>query len=147
MTANGSAHPAIELMEGAQDNGLAIMVAGLIGQNLLDQPGLAQRFAQMAGRVALVAQDAGVALTLHFQRGELRVWNGIVGMPDLTVVTGSDEIVSLSLLETTRFGLPDPRGEHLRKIARALTRDQLRIYGVFRHLPLLLQLSRLLTVH
>lgn len=144
---NVAAHPAIELMEGTENNGLAAMVAGLIGQNLTDQPALTRPFTELTGRVALVAQDVGVALTLHFRGGSLDVHNGIVGMPDLTVVTGSDEILSLSLLETTHFGLPDPRGEHLRKIARALLSDQLRIYGVVRHLPLLLRLSRILAVH
>lgn len=136
----------VELIGNANDNGLAMMLATLIGQNLTDHPELLDGFAQVRGRVALVAEDAEVSLTLHFRGGKLDVFDGILGTPDLTIRTGSDEIISLSLLESTLFGLPDPRGEHMQKVAKAVYDGRLRIHGLPTHLPLLLRMSKILAV-
>ena len=102
---------AIKFAPGAEDNGLATMVAGLIEQNLADRPDKRADFERLAGRVAIVAEDAGVALTLEFARGTLTVHDGVAGVPDVSVRANSDDVINLSLVELLpRFGLPDPRG-------------------------------------
>ena len=138
----------IELTPSAQNNGLATMVAELILQNLKDRPNKRGDFERLRGRIGIVAEDAGVALTLEFSGNMLTVHDGIAGVPDLTVRAQSDDILQMSLLELTpRFGLPDLRGEAARQIAAKSREGRVRIFGALLHLPMLLRLTRLMSVH
>src|SRR5689334_22558780 len=101
----------IELDTAAQSNGLALMVTDLILQILKEHPGKREDFARLRGRVAIVAEDAEVAMTLHFEGNMLTVYDGIEGIPDVTVRACGEDIVQLSLLSMTKLGLPDLRGE------------------------------------
>ena len=136
----------VEFVGSACDNGFANMVGTLISQNIEDHHELAQDLIRMRGRVALVAEDVGVSLTLQFANGQLFIHDGIVGLPDVTLRAGSDEILSLSLIESTPLGLPNVRGENLQKVAKALWQGRLRLYGLAANLPLVVRLSRLMAV-
>lgn len=146
--------PVVELAPGAHDNGLASMLAELVVANLLDNPAKAHDFTRLGGRVAIIAEDAGVSLTLHFQHGKLVVHDGIAGLPDVTIVAPSDEVMKLSLVELreVRLGrdrtlaLPDPRGENARAIQKAVLERRVRIHGLLSNLPLLLRLTRVMSV-
>src|SRR5262245_53615389 len=105
------------------------MLATLMAQNLADHPERGRAFARLAGRVAIVAEDAGVALTLEFQRGRLVVHDGIVGIPDLTIRGGFEQIGDMSRMENIG-PFPDPRGEVNRAMVRALRERKLRIFGL-----------------
>jgi hypothetical protein len=131
----------------AEENGLALMVAGLILQNLQEHQRKRDDFARLRGRVAIVAEDAGVAMTLAFQGNMVTVSDGIVGVPAVTVRARSEDIVQLSLLELTPLGLPDPRGTAAREIFQKSQAGHVRVYGSQLHIPLLLRLSRLLSVN
>ena len=124
----------VEWIGNASDNGLASMIGTLISQNLEDHQELRSDLARMHGRVALIAEDVGVSLTLEFTNGKLFIH------------AGSDEILSLSLVESTDLGLPDLRGEHLQKVAKGLWQGRLRLYGFVVNLPLLVRLNRLMAV-
>ncbi len=138
----------IELAPGASENGLATMLADLLRQNLADKPHKRADFARLAGRVAIVAEDAGVALTLEFDRGRLVVHDGIVGIPDVTVRAPSDDVMAMSLVELTpRRALPDPRGETMRKLWQGMRGDRIHIHGALLHAPLMLRLTRVMSVH
>ena len=137
---------AIELSPGADENGLAIMMATMVSQNLQDHPDRKPVFDKLEGRVAIVAEDADVALTMHFSHGLLRLYDGIVGIPDLTIRSGSEVIADLSRMETGRFGLPDPAGEVNRAMAQAVRDGRLRIFGLPGGLPLLARLGTVLSV-
>ena len=133
---------------GAEQNGLASMVAGLILQNLQDHPKKRDDFARLRGNVSIVAEDAGVAMTLEFAGDHMTVHDGIVGIPNITVRAKSDDIVQMSLLELPRrFGLPNPRGATARVIADKSRRGEVRVFGALLHLPTLLRLTRLLSVN
>jgi hypothetical protein len=135
----------IEFAPDAERNGLANLLATLIAQNLADRPERTGTFERLAGRVAIVAEDAEVALTLEFLRGRLVIHDGIVGLPDLTIRGGSESITDLSRME--RIGrFPDPRGPVNLAIFRSLLRRTLRIYGLPRAFPLLLGLGEVLSV-
>ncbi len=136
----------IELAPGAGDNGLAIMMATMMSQNLEDHPDRRSAFDRMIGRIAIVAEDAGVALTMELSGGRVIVHDGIVGIPDLTIRGSSEIIADMSRMETGRFGLPDPRGEVNRAIARALRERQLRVYGLPAALPLLARFGKVLAI-
>jgi hypothetical protein len=137
---------AVELWPGAEDNGLAVMMATLVSQNIADHPERGEELGKLAGRVCIVAEDAGVALTMEFGDGRMRVHDGIVGLPDVTVRTDSEIITDLSRMENGPFGLPDPRGEVNQSIAKALRTGRLRIYGLPVGLVLLARLGHLLEV-
>jgi hypothetical protein len=138
----------VELGPGAENNGLANMVAGLILQNLQDRPEKREDFARLRGRICIVAEDAGVAMTLVFAGNMLTVHDGIFGIPDVTVRAHSDDIVQMSLLELTpRLALPDPRGAALREIFKKSRSGQVRVFGALLHIPMMLRLTRLMSVH
>lgn len=138
----------IEFEANAQDNGLAQMVAGLILQNLQEHPSKREDFARLRGRIAIVAEDAEVAMTLDFTGNMLTVHNGIAGIPDVTVRAGSDDIVQMSLLELIpRLGLPNLLAQNARAIVQKTQNGQVRVYGALLHMPMLLRLTRLLSVN
>lgn len=137
---------AVELAPGAGENGLAIMMATLMSQNLEDHPERRPAFERLVGRVAIVAEDAGVALTMEMQGGRVIVHDGIVGIPDLTIRGDSEIIADMSRMETGRFGLPDPRGEVNRAMVAALRKKKLRIYGLPAALPLLARFGKVLAI-
>lgn len=141
----------IELAPGADENGLASMLTELIRQNIADKPRKQRDFEALRGAVAIIADDAGVALTLKFDRGRLVVHDGIVGIPDVTLRAQSDVIMNLSLVELVRapgLGMvPDLRGKVLRDVARAFAQKKARVYGMAAHFPTLLHLTRLVSVN
>ena len=58
--------------------------------------------------MAIVAEDAEVALTLRFSGGKLTIFDGIVGIPDVAVRASSDAIINMSNIPLTSFGAPFP---------------------------------------
>jgi hypothetical protein len=147
--------PDVTLAPGAGENGLANMLAGLVSQNLIAKPHKSADFAALDGRVAVVADDADVALTLHFHRGgRLVIHDGIVGIPDVTIRGPSEAIIALSNLPmATPLGLPIPRPSDreavgaLRVVASSLRHRKLHVYGALFHLPLFLKLGHVLSVN
>jgi hypothetical protein len=141
--------PVIELASSADDSAFAAMMAELIRQNLSDHPHKRADFAAMQGRVALVAEDAEQTITLHFRGGQLRVHNGLFGIPDLVIRGSSENLIDLSRLPPNpRFKfLPDVRSDVARALARALVSRQLRITGLGSHLLLAHRLSNVMSIH
>ena len=129
-----------------ESNGLALMLGDLIRQNLEDNPGRTAELGRMRGRVAIVAQDAEVAVTLRFDGTGVLVQNGIVGLPDVTVRANSDDVIQMSLLEMGRFGLPNPRGTQFRKLLGSMRAGQVQVFGGLVNFPLVLRLTRLVAV-
>ncbi len=155
MTA-GAPRGAIELAPGADENGLAVMLAGLIRQNLDAKPHKWADFVALDGAAAIVADDAGVALTLRFDRGRatLTIHDGIVGLPNVTIRGPSDAIIALSNLPmTTPLGLPlpSPRDREgvgaVRTLLAALRAGSLHVYGWLFSLQFFLKLGRVMCVN
>lgn len=142
----------IALSPGAEANAFAAMLADLVRQNLESKPHKKRDFRALAGTVALVADDADVALTLEFRRGSLLVHDGIRGVPDVTVRGTSDAIMALSNVPLTRpLGLPLPTDraslDVVRDMVRASRTGDLKIYGMLRHFGLLSRLTRVMSVN
>jgi hypothetical protein len=101
--------PTIELAPGAENNGFATMLADLVRQNLEAKPHKTGDFDALSGTIAIVADDAEVALTLVFDRGRLVVHDGILNVPDVTIRGTADIIMAMSNIPLTkRFALPIP---------------------------------------
>lgn len=137
---------AIELAPGADENGLALMLATLLAENLAAHEALRGKVDRLRGRVAIVAEDADVSLTLEFRRGRVVLHHGVVGIPDLTIRGEAELIGDMSRMESVG-PLPDPRGQVNRAMWRALREGRLRIHGLPRALPLLLGMGEALAVH
>jgi hypothetical protein len=147
--------PLVELAPGADENGLAMMLAALVRQNLEAKPHKRDDFAKLHGSVSIVAEDADVALTMRFERGgRLTIHDGIVGIPDVTIRGPSEAVLALSNMPlVTRLGLPipDPRDREAVKTVRmvmgAMRDGSLHVYGMALHLPLVMKLTRVMSIH
>lgn len=150
---------AIELSPGAEDNAFATMLADLVRQNLESKPHKRKDFDALDGTVALIADDADVALTLEFKSGRhsrsggrLILHDGIKGIPDVAVRGSADSIMAMSNVPLTRpFALPLPTDrsslEVLREMVRASVSGELKIYGMFGNMRLLSRLTRVMSVN
>jgi hypothetical protein len=148
--------PVVVLAPSASDNGLAIMLADLLRQNLEAKPHKVADFAALDARVAIVADDADVALTLVFDRlmNRLVIHDGIVGIPDVTIRGPSDGIIALSNVPLmTRFGLPlpSPRDREARRtmgdLLAMMRTGRLHAYGALLHVPMMMKLTRVMSVN
>lgn len=147
--------PDVQLAPGAEENGLAVMLADLLRQNLEAKPHKKADFEALGGSVAIVADDADVALTLRFERGgKVTIHDGIVGIPDVTIRGPSDGILALSNIPLfTRFGLPipnpnDPQEVKTMRDLFALMREgKLHVYGMAFHPALVMKLTRVMSIN
>lgn len=154
-TTNGTAKVGsggIELAPGAENNAFATMLADLVRQNLDSKPHKRKDFEALDGTVALVADDADVALTLEFTHGRLVVHDGIKGVPDVAVRGSADAIMGLSNVPLTRMlqlPLPTDRSayEVLRGMVRASLTGELKIHGMLGNMGLLSRLTRVMSVN
>jgi hypothetical protein len=144
----------IQLAPDARDNGLATMLAALVTQNLEAKPHKKGDFSALAGRVSIVAEDADVALTLHFQRGSLTIHDGIHGIPNVTIRGSAEVIMALSNMPlATRFGLPIARksdtegAKVVRAVFSAVRAGELHMYGAALHPLLVMRLTRVMSIH
>jgi hypothetical protein len=149
--------PIITLAPGAENNGFATMLAELVRQNLDAKPHKVADFDAIQGSIAIVAEDAEVALTLVFDRGSLVVHDGIEGVPDVTVRGTSDIIMAMSNIPLRRFfplpPLPIPaRGDKqgvatLKEIGAAMRGGAFHAYGMPFHVPMMVHLTRVMSVN
>jgi hypothetical protein len=142
----------IELAPGAEDNAFATMLAELVRQNLESKPHKRRDFDRLEGTVALVADDADVALTLEFRAGHLTLHDGIKGIPDVAVRGSADAIMAMSNVPLTRvLALPVPTDrpslDVLRGMVRASVTGELKVHGMLGNLGLLSRLTRVMSVN
>jgi hypothetical protein len=145
----------VQLAPGAEENGLATMLADLVRQNLEAKPRKKADFRALDGRVCIVAEDADVALTMCFERGgRLTIHDGVVGIPDVTIRGSSEVILALSNMPlATPLGLPipDPRDREavstVRTVMGAMRDGKLVVYGMVLHLPIVMRLTKVMSIH
>ncbi len=135
----------IVLDEGAQENGLANMLADLMTQNMEQNPEKARAFKWIKGSVSITAPDIEISLTMFFNRGNCVIFDGVVGVPDLQVEADSETILNLSTVPV-RFGLPDLLGPAGQKLIKKLLSRELKVYGLPFHPITLILLTNVLSV-
>jgi hypothetical protein len=126
-----------------EPNGIARLIGGLIEGNLQDHPER-ERLLRPAA-VGIVADDAGVGITLRIRPGLVVVANGIMGNPDVLVRTDSITLTELASAPL-RFGFPDAMRADGRAITRKLTNGKLKVKGLSSHPGIVSRLNRLLSV-
>lgn len=139
----------VRFATGAEDNGLACMLAELLRENLRNNPTkkVDLRVLGLLGRrIGIVARDAEVSLTLEFDRQGVLLHDGVLPGSDLVLSTDAEKITSLSLLDV-RYGLPVFHDENGRKVLADLLTGALKIDGLLRRPLSLTLLTRLMSVN
>lgn len=140
----------------AADNGLAMMLQGLLAENLAASERKRRDFESMSSTFGIVAPDAEVTVTLAFSDGRCTIYDGLRHEPDLVITADSGKIPEMSLL-SIRYGLPWLLDENGKNFVRALIRREIRIDGLVRIPPTplktakaaldLVRLTRILSVN
>jgi len=138
--------PVIILDDGAKDVGLAEMLFNLLRQNLEQNPQKRSSFEALNSNVVIVARDIDITVTLAFRKGELTIYNGIVGKTDLMIIADHDAILDLSLINIF-MGLPNYFDKVGRSILKKLLLGNLRIEGLLKHPLQLTHLTKLFSVN
>ena len=142
----------VELGEGAEDNGFANMLHAMLSQNFEAKPHKLRDLRAMQGSAALVADDAGVAVTLRFELGKVVIESGVRGVPDVCIRGTTDAVMSMSNMPLT-FGLPfpDPRDREAKAaydgINLAMKKGEIHVFGMLRHFLFTQRLTRIMSVN
>jgi hypothetical protein len=138
----------IKLDAGAEEIGLAPMLTELMRQNVRQHPKREDDFNALRGSIAIEARDAEVALTLDFRGGELVVYGGVKGKPDVVISTDSGAVLELSNAKL-RFGLPDLADPSGRAVVKKMLSGELKISGpgLVTKPKLLVRFTKLLSVN
>jgi hypothetical protein len=118
----------------AADNGLAMMLQGLLAENLAASDKKRRDFEAMSSTFGIVAPDAEVTVTLHFRDGRCTIFDGLRREPDLVITADSGKIPELSLL-SIRYGLPWLLDDTGKAFVKALVSREIRIDGLIRIPP------------
>jgi hypothetical protein len=138
--------PVLVLDDGARDVGLAEIMFNLLGQNLVQKPQRLSSFKALNSNVVIVARDIDITITLTFRRGELTIYNGVVGKPDVKITADHDAILGLTLINFC-MGLPNYCDKTGRWILRKLFLGSLKIDGMLSHPLQLIHLSKIFSVN
>jgi hypothetical protein len=136
--------PKIELAPEVAEIGLALILEGLISQNLEDHPKRRGDFSRLCLDIGLKVTDAEVDLTLCFQKGLLHIKKGVSKNAKLVITAHSGVIMALSN-QKIKWGLPYYFDETGREILKAIRNGQLQVRGLL-HLPSLIRFSRIMSV-
>lgn len=138
--------PVIVLDEGVKDVGLAVMLSDLIRQNLEQKPQRLSNFKALNSNIVIIARDIDITITLAFKRGELTIYNGVVGKADLKIIADHDAILALSLINIF-MGLPNYLDKAGRDILKRLLRGSIKIEGLLKHPLQLTHLTKIFSVN
>jgi hypothetical protein len=138
--------PMITLDDGAKEVGLAEMLFNLLCQNLGQNPQKMSSFEGLNSNVVIVARDIDITITLAFRKGELTIYNGIVGKTDLMIIADHDAILDLTLINIF-MGLPNYFDKVGRSILKKLLLGNLKIKGLLKHPLQLTRLTKLFSVN
>jgi hypothetical protein len=121
------------------------ILADLLMSNLTQRPEKRKIFERMRGSVTIDLEDIEAAVTLVFTAGKLRIEEGIAGRPEIIIRTTSDRVMDLNALRIVG-GLPWYFDEAGRRVLGHLFAGRLKISGMFVHLALLTQLTKIMSV-
>jgi hypothetical protein len=146
--------PLVDLATGAEDDPLALEIAGRIRQNLVEKPEKLADFLALRGTVFVVMQDVGESITLRFDHGRLTIHEGQVGVPTVTFCGDLADLWRLPELPLTRWGrlpigLPfAARGgsrEAYKQVSQAFSSGRLQVYGLYAHPRMVVRLLRIIS--
>ncbi len=131
--------------EKARENGMAVMMADLINQNMEQNPEKTKYFDKLKAVVAITAPDAEMNLTMFFNRGSCMVYDGIVGKTDLHIIADSETLLSLSAVSLAA-GLPNIFSASGLDMLKKMCSGKLKIHGMFLHPIALILLTNVFSI-
>jgi hypothetical protein len=134
----------IRLAPGAENVGLAVMLADLIRQNLEQNPGKWADFDRLDALVCLEARDADVTVTLVFAHGTLIIHEGC-GNSVIRISAAAKALLALPAVRIVA-GFPYLFGSRGRGLRRGLLSGRVRIAGMLLRPVQLIRFTRLISV-
>ena len=114
----------------AAENGLGMMLQGLLAENLAVNHGKRRAFSHMSSTFGVVAPDADVTVTLAFGAGRCTIYDGLRDEADAVITTDSGRIPELTQI-STRYGFPWLLDRHGQNLVRALMQREIRVDGLW----------------
>ncbi len=136
----------IELAAGAENIGVATMLADLIRQNLEQKPRKHADFQRLATTVFIDVTDAQVSITLAFGGGVLTVHPGIFGQPRIRITTSAGVLLALCMLKVVN-GIPRPLHPDSRALVGHMLSGAVKISGIPRNPVQMFRFARLMSVN
>ena len=136
----------ITLAQGAEENGMAVMLSDMIKTNLTNKPERLKDFNKLKGTIWINATDAEVDMSMAFNRGNLVVHDGKVGKPILVIATDSATLLDLANINI-KMGMPNYFDETGRMVIKKLLGRELKIKGMFAHTMALTHLTKIMSVN
>ena len=138
----------ITLYDGPDANGIADIIATLLGQNFENFPSRIDLARRLSRPVTIYSSDTDSACTINFGISEAVVFNDVVGKPSVTVTAAVDQILDLSQLKMKASGLL-PVGFFTKRGLRvfaAIATHRLIVKGLIAHPVTALRVIALLSV-
>lgn len=136
----------IQLSPGTEEIGLAVMIKDLIAQNLEQNPHKIADFVKLNIGVGLIVTDVGIEMTMAFSKGVMTIHSGVPDTSGIVIRTRADIVMAMSNTRI-KWRLPYYFDETGREILQAIRIGRLKIRGIILHLPSLIRLSRIMSVH
>lgn len=95
----------VDKYDGDDANGVADIVAMLLGQNLASYPKRIGTARRINRPIAIYSSDTDTACTITFEADKAVVRNDVVGDPSVTVIATVDQILDVSQLQMKAGGL------------------------------------------
>lgn len=95
----------VQLYDADEANGVANIVAMLLGQNFQNFPERIKFARNISRPISIVSTDTDSACSIVFGADEAVVYNDIVGKPVVTVIATVDQILDVSQLKMKAGGL------------------------------------------
>jgi hypothetical protein len=145
MSPEGTGDVNIKLAPGAEENAMAGMLGDMIKTNITNNPGKVKDFNKLKGNIWLTATDAGVEMTLEFNKGSLIVHDGKYGKPMIQIATDSMTLMELANI-SIKFGLPYYFDETGLAVIKKLLKRELVIKGLITRTMPLTHLTKIMSV-
>jgi len=137
--------PSITMAPGAEEAGMASMIADMIKTNIKNKPERMKDFNKLRGTIWITASDAETEMTMEFTGSSLTVSKGKVGTPILEIETDATTLLELANIEI-KMGMPYYFDETGRMVIKKLMNKELKIKGMFAHIAALTRMTKLLSV-
>jgi hypothetical protein len=131
------------VVERAGSSGLAVIIGGLIEQNLVRDPARARLLRPAV--VSIAAVDAEVGITLRIERKRVELVDGLDDGAQISITASSGDLLAMTDVPL-RFGLPDAFRAEGRRVLRDVVSRRVLIRGMISHPRRLARLTMLLSV-
>jgi hypothetical protein len=129
-----------------EPSAFAEMLGGLIEANVQANPSKHRDFDALTARVGIWVTDIDEGVTLVFESGRLKVYNGLEPRRTITIRAEAETVMSLSNLKIGLLGLPVYYDGVGRGVALKLLQGKLKIDGMLANVATLNRVTRIFSV-